>query len=83
MDMCSLPYAKCAKGHKCIFQLRKTLKTYSNSTHFALACNTSSKITELIQSKCALVRFPKVVVDAKKVPYVPNGLEMIKCTWSC
>ncbi|KAL6005616.1 Subunit of heteropentameric Replication factor C (RF-C) [Asimina triloba] len=68
--------------------LRRTMEIYSNTTRFALACNTSSKIIEPIQSRCALVRFSRlsdeeilgrlmVVVEAEKVPYVPEGLEAI------
>ncbi|TQE12635.1 hypothetical protein C1H46_001847 [Malus baccata] len=68
--------------------LRRTMEIYSNSTRFALACNTSSKIIEPIQSRCALVRFSRltdeeilgrlmIVVQAEKVPYVPEGLEAI------
>ncbi|CAM8883780.1 unnamed protein product [Rhodiola kirilowii] len=68
--------------------LRRTMEIYSNSTRFALACNTSSKIIEPIQSRCALVRFSRlsdqeilgrlmVVVQAEKVPYIPEGLEAI------
>ncbi|KAE9459518.1 hypothetical protein C3L33_08574, partial [Rhododendron williamsianum] len=68
--------------------LRRTMEIYSNSTRFALACNTSSKIIEPIQSRCALVRFSRlsdqeilsrlmVVLEAEKVPYVPEGLEAI------
>lgn len=58
--------------------LRRTIEVYSNTTRFALACNTSSKIIEPIQSRCALVRFSRlsdqeilrrlmVVVEAEKV----------------
>lgn len=54
------------------------MEIYSNSTRFALACNTSAKIIEPIQSRCALVRFSRlsdqeilgrlmVVVEAEKV----------------
>lgn len=54
------------------------MEIYSNSTRFALACNTSSKIIEPIQSRCALVRFSRlsdqeilsrlmVVLEAEKV----------------
>ena len=61
---------------------------YSNTTRFALACNDSSKLIEPIQSRCAIVRFTKltdeemlkrlkVVVDAEKYDFRPDGLEAI------
>lgn len=36
------------------------MEIYANTTRFALACNTSSKIIEPIQSRCALVRFSRL-----------------------
>jgi replication factor C subunit 2/4 len=71
--------------------LRRTMEIYSNTTRFALACNLSSKIIEPIQSRCAVVRFARLteheildrllrVVEAEKVPYVPEGLEAVVFT---
>jgi replication factor C subunit 2/4 len=71
--------------------LRRTMEIYSNTTRFALACNLSSKIIEPIQSRCAIVRFSRLsdseildrllrVVEAEKVPYVPEGLEAVVFT---
>lgn len=71
--------------------MRRTMEIYSATTRFALACNTSEKVIEPIQSRCAIVRFQKLsdeqvlkrlmhVVEAEKVPYVPKGLEAIVFT---
>ena len=71
--------------------LRRTMEIYSATTRFALACNTSEKVIEPIQSRCAIVRFTKLsdeqilkrlmtVVEKEKVAYVPKGLEAIVFT---
>lgn len=71
--------------------MRRTMEIYSSSTRFALACNTSDKVIEPIQSRCAIVRFAKLtdeqilarlmkVVELEKVAYVPKGLEAIVFT---
>ncbi|XVE57832.1 hypothetical protein DITRI_Ditri04bG0121900 [Diplodiscus trichospermus] len=51
--------------------LRRTMEIHSNTIRFALACNTSSKVIEPIQSRRAPVRFSRSVL------YVSEGLESI------
>jgi len=71
--------------------LRRTMEIYSNTTRFALACNTSEKIIEPIQSRCAMLRFTKLsdaqvlaklieVCQLEKLKYDEDGLEAIVFT---
>lgn len=71
--------------------LRRTMEIYSNTTRFALACNTSEKIIEPIQSRCAMLRFTKLtdaqvlaklieVCQHENLTYDEDGLEAIVFT---
>jgi len=71
--------------------LRRTMELYSNSTRFALACNSSEKIIEPIQSRCAMLRYSKLtdgqvlakvqeVCGIEGVQYSDDGLEAIVFT---
>lgn len=71
--------------------LRRTMEIYSDTTRFALACNTSEKIIEPIQSRCAMLRFSKLsdaqvlakmieVCQKEGLNYDPEGLEAIVFT---
>lgn len=71
--------------------LRRTMEIYSDTTRFALACNTSEKIIEPIQSRCAMLRFSKLsdaqilaksieVCQKEELGYDKEGLEAIVFT---
>merc|ERR1719348_434793 len=71
--------------------LRRTMELYSSTTRFALACNSSEKIIEPIQSHCAMLRYSKLsdaqvlanilaVCKAENVEYSDDGLEAIVFT---
>jgi replication factor C subunit 2/4 len=61
--------------------LRRTMEMYSTTTRFVFACNTSTKIIEPIQSRCAILRFTKLDnQDVKKrLEYImrEEGIEEI------
>uniref|UniRef100_A0A131XUJ3 Replication factor C subunit 2 n=1 Tax=Ixodes ricinus TaxID=34613 RepID=A0A131XUJ3_IXORI len=71
--------------------LRRTMEIYSKTTRFALACNTSDKIIEPIQSRCAVVRFSRLsdaqvlaklldICKQEDVSYAEDGLEALVFT---
>ncbi|KAK7087241.1 replication factor C subunit 2-like [Littorina saxatilis] len=68
--------------------LRRTMEIYSKTTRFALACNSSEKIIEPIQSRCAVLRYSKLsdsqllarlltICEKESVSYTDDGLEAI------
>ncbi|CRL05543.1 CLUMA_CG018207, isoform A [Clunio marinus] len=71
--------------------LRRTMELFSSTTRFALACNTSEKIIEPIQSRCAMIRYSKLtdaqvlakciyVCQQENLDYTEDGLEAIVFT---
>merc|ERR1712241_1491703 len=71
--------------------LRRTMELFSSTTRFALACNSSEKIIEPIQSRCAMLRYSKLsdaqvlakvleVCKKESVEHSDDGLEAIVFT---
>ena len=67
------------------------MELYSSTTRFALACNSSEKIIEPIQSRCAMLRYSKLtdaqvlakvlaVCEAEGVDHSEDGLEAVVFT---
>lgn len=59
--------------------LRRTMEIYSSTTRFALACNTSGKIIEPIQSRCAILRYTSLT-DAQVLRRLLEVIEMERIT---
>jgi replication factor C subunit 2/4 len=64
------------------------MEIHSATTRFALACNTSSKIIEPIQSRCAILRYGRLtspeilkrlldIAKAEGVQYTAEGMEAL------
>ncbi|KAI8440748.1 hypothetical protein MSG28_009087 [Choristoneura fumiferana] len=71
--------------------LRRTMELYSSSTRFALAANTSEKIIEPIQSRCAVLRYSKLsdaqilakvieVCEKEQLSYTEEGVSAVVFT---
>ncbi|XP_063366431.1 replication factor C subunit 2 [Cydia amplana] len=71
--------------------LRRTMELYSATTRFALAANTSEKIIEPIQSRCAVLRYSKLtdaqilakvveVCEKEQLSYTEEGVSAVVFT---
>lgn len=65
--------------------LRRIIELHATTTRFVMACNTSSKIIEAIQSRCSVIRFNKLddesikkrlitICEEEDVKYTDDGL---------
>eukprot|EP00477_Mikrocytos_mackini_P001439 GAHX01001546.1.p1 GENE.GAHX01001546.1~~GAHX01001546.1.p1 ORF type:complete len:337 (-),score=69.81 GAHX01001546.1:96-1106(-) len=63
--------------------LRRTMEHFANTTRFVLTCNISSKIIEPIQSRCSIIRFSGLSIEAIKGKLQNIATkEQIKCNES-
>lgn len=71
--------------------MRRIMEIYSSTTRFALACNTSTKIIEPIQSRCAILRYSRLsdtqmlerliyVCKAENISYTNEGMNALLFT---
>mgnify|MGYP006079516553 CR=1 FL=1 len=60
--------------------MRRIMELYSSTTRFALACNTSTKIIEPIQSRCAILRFTRLsdMQLLKRINYVCDKEDVVR-----
>lgn len=68
--------------------LRRIIELHAATTRFVMACNTSTKIIEAIQSRCSVIRFTKIGIDdmkkrlieicnMEKVEYKDDGIDLL------
>lgn len=68
--------------------LRRIIEIHSSTTRFAMACNSSTKIIEAIQSRCSVIRFIRIdnkemfkrlieICEKENVKYDDNGLNLL------
>lgn len=68
--------------------LRRIIELHATSTRFVMACNTSSKIIEAIQSRCSVIRFTRIKKGAMKkrldqicnfenINYTDDGIKLL------
>ena len=71
--------------------LRRIIELYSTTTRFVMACNSSTKIIEAIQSRCSIIRFSKIGIEDMKnrliqicemegIEYDDDGLKILLST---
>ena len=73
---------------KAQFLLNNIIEEFYNNTRFIFICNDSTKITESIQSRCSIIRFPRLInksiavklksiCESETINYTEKGLECL------
>lgn len=68
--------------------LRRMIEAYAKTTRFAMACNSSTKLIDAIQSRCNIIRFSKVTTEEmlprvtyickkEKIKFDKAGIELL------